>query len=81
MANGNGKKEAEAQDKNCPFIKEVCIGGKCALYSELKRNIGGLQQNFGTCGFNALVLILSEVNQKTLIPEQSQIRLPKLIKG
>ena len=81
MTNGNGHEE-EGQDKkedrvkHCPFLNDWCIKERCALYSELRRQVGGFQQNFGACGFSAVVLILSEINQKTGIAPPQPIKLP-----
>ena len=75
MSNGNGHNE-ENKVKHCPFLNEWCIKERCALYNELVRQVGGLQQRFGVCGFSAVVLILSEINQKTQVAPPQKIQLP-----
>ncbi len=76
--NGNNK-IGEKIDKQCPFLKETCIEGKCSLYTEFMQGGGGLQPRFGVCAFNAVILILSEINQKTQVPQQ-KFQLP-IIRG
>ena len=76
MANGTAPDKENLQ-KCCPFLNEECIGEKCALHSELRSAGGGLQRTFGTCSFTAVVLILSEINQKTMMGQQRQIQLPQ----
>ena len=78
--NDNGHEGQEKRLKKCPFIKEYCIEGRCALYAEMTRNVGGLQQKFGLCSFNAMVTILSEMNMKTQPPPQ-KMRIPDLLRG
>ena len=75
MPDGNG--HTVKKDKHCPFLNKLCIEEKCALYSELRRNAEGLQQKFGACAFNAVVLILSEINLKTQSPQPQKVQLPQ----
>lgn len=75
MANGNGQNEEKPRVKKCPFFKEYCIKERCAIYAEMKRNVGGLQEKFGMCPFTAIVVILSEMNIK-MQPPQQMIKLP-----
>ena len=80
MTNGNGQNEEKQKVKHCPLINEWCIEKRCALYSEMKRDMGGgLRQTFGMCAFNAVVLILSEISVKTQ-PQQPKIQLPDILK-
>ncbi len=62
MADNNGSKKTTI--KKCPFLNKECIGIECALYHELRRDMAGLQQKFGACAFSAMIIILSEMNQK-----------------
>ena len=79
MADGNGHDE-DKKVKDCPLLDKECIGDKCVLYSELAR--AGISQKFGMCAFNAVVLILSEINQKTQVTQQQKIQLPsRLLRG
>jgi len=86
MGDGNGQTEDKQvintqSVKHCPFLNGLCMGEKCALYSELMQNMAGLQKKFGLCSFNAVVLILSEMNQKATI-ESQKFQLPKgLLRG
>ncbi len=78
MANGNGHDDVNlTKVKRCPFLNKECIGDKCALFTELKQTAGVTQQKFGTCGFSAVVLILSEINQKTPLSQAQGLQLPK----
>jgi len=70
----------EDRKKKCPFMADWCIGDACALSVELVRNMGGLQQKFSICSFNALVQMISEVNAKTQPPQQ-KIQVPHLLRG
>jgi len=73
MAEGNGHEPV----KQCPLIHADCIKEQCALWTEMMRNQGGLQQKFGLCSLNAMVMILSEMNLKT----QQKIEIPNLFRG
>ena len=77
--NDNGHKEEE-KVKYCPLIDKWCIKERCALYSEMMRSTGGLQQKFGLCSFNATVMLLSEMNMKAQLPQQ-KIQIPNLLRG
>ncbi len=79
MADGNGHKEGDLV-KDCPFLKGECTKGGCALYAEMQRNQGGVQEKFGLCSLNAMVMIMSELNAKLSAPQQ-QIQVPNLFKG
>ncbi len=77
MTNGNGhKEEKQPEPKHCPLLNESCIGQKCALYSELIQNVGGVNKRIGTCAFVSMVVMLSEINQKAAISQQQKIQLP-----
>ena len=67
--------------KRCPFLNEECMGGECALYRGMTRTVGGLQQQFGECSFNAIVILLSEINKKTEAKQGPTILLPGDIRG
>lgn len=71
--------ERENQDKvkYCPFLDKYCIKERCALYVVLTMKAGLQQQKLGACGFNAVIQILSEINQKTQVPQQS-FKIPNL---
>ena len=80
MQDGNGHKvptgDNKIQEKQCPFLKAECLQGGCALWSMLNRNVGGLQQTFGACSISAMVLILSEINQKAAPGMAQPVKLP-----
>jgi hypothetical protein len=78
MENENGQNEV----KQCPFLKDLCIEDKCALYSELVHTAGaGIIKKVGICSFIAQVMILSEINIKQDAQRQ-KYQLPKgLYKG
>lgn len=78
MVENNGDKEAKT--KVCPFLNEYCITDRCALHTEITRNIGGLMQKSTLCGFNAIGLLLSEINAKTQ-PPQPRISMPHILRG
>ena len=72
----NNKEEVK---KWCPFLKEWCTGeviGRCAIAIELGRSAGGVRQKALMCPFPAIVIILSEINLKTQVPQQQRIVLP-----
>ena len=82
MVGGNGHKdEAESKVKFCPFLDKYCIAERCAVHTEVVKAFGGVQQKMGLCGFNALGMILSEINAKTAPPQPQRINLPRIIKG
>ena len=74
MAEGNGHEEAKV--KWCPFLNEYCIGERCAIQTEVIKSFNGLQHKAILCGFNALGMILSEINAKTVPPQAQKISLP-----
>ena len=81
MANNDGQKqEGETKVRWCPILKEYCIGERCAMSVELTRIVGGLQKKFRVCVYSAMVIMLTEINQKTQPPMQ-KIQIPHLLKG
>lgn len=83
MNDNNDGKQQKGEGKRlkmCPLLKEYCIEGRCALFTEMTRNAGGLQQKFGLCSFNAMVMMLSEMNMKAQPPQQ-KMQIPNLIRG
>lgn len=77
---GNGDK-GEVKVRQCPFMGEYCIKERCALYIEMKKVSGGLVQSFGMCSFNAMVQMMSEVNNKTQVLQQQKIQVPGILRG
>lgn len=69
MPNNDGDKV-----KKCPFLNEYCIKEKCAIWAEMTRHQGGIGQKFGMCSFAGMMMILSEINQKTGTPVSKLIR-------
>ena len=78
--NDNGHKGEEKRLKKCPLLNEYCIEGRCALFTDMMRSVGGLQQKFGLCSFNAMVMMLSEMNMKAQPPQQ-KMQIPNLFRG
>lgn len=77
MDGDNGHKgEGEQRKKRCPFLDQWCLGDACAIYTEGMRQVGGITQKTGVCGFNALGMILSEINAKTMPPQPQKITIP-----
>lgn len=76
----NGDKEPEVRRKKCPFLGEYCIKGACALNIELAKNMGGVVQKLDTCAFEALVIMMSEMNVKATVSQQ-KIAVPRLFRG
>ncbi len=68
--------EPVKEPKICPILNSPCIEGKCALSREFKQSTGGILKTFSMCAFNATNLILSELNQKTIAPQQKFINIP-----
>ena len=82
MTNGNGGDGAEVKTKMCPFLNSYCIKERCSLHSEMVRNVAGMAQKFTLCSFNAMVMMLSEINAKTQQGQPVQkIQVPKLFRG
>ncbi len=73
---GNGHNELTNTPQQCPFLDRDCMGDKCKLHVELLQSKApGLQQKVGTCSFAATVLILSEINIKT-VGRQERVTIP-----
>lgn len=69
--------ESEEVRRKCPLLGAWCIGGACALSIELMKAGGVMQQKVQACSIPAIVLILSEINLKTLLPQQKvNLNLP-----
>jgi|GEM_PF-6357307 len=73
----NGHKE-EVRVKMCPFLNQYCIEGRCALYSEVRKTVNGRVLKMDTCAFNTMMMMLSEINQKTEGKQPPKIHLPGL---
>ena len=74
MAGDNGQ-EGDIV-KWCPFLNEYCIKERCAIHTGVTKSIGGLQQKAALCGFNAMSMILSQINARTAPPQPQKIELP-----
>lgn len=69
----NNHKELEGrQVKKCPFLKDWCIGDECAIHVSIARNTPVGMQRVPTCGVEAMIMMLSELNQKTVGPAQQK---------
>ena len=69
--------ESEIKRK-CPFNGEEC-GDWCPRYVEVVRMVGAQRQRAGMCVDVANNLMLSEINQKTVLPQQTpKVQLPDL---
>jgi hypothetical protein len=72
------RKKTQIEAPICPFLKTECIKEKCLFTAKLKQvSTAGTLQQLEICSVNALVLILSEINQKTQVPQQA-FRIPNL---
>ena len=83
MSNNGKDKEGQVK-KRCPFMGEWCVGEACAIHSYLMRNTPGGVQKIPVCGFEAMVIMLSEINQKTersSQPDKPHIVLPFMGRG
>ena len=86
MADGNGHQDDKPKLKLCPFWQKWCdheLQETCALHVEINKPMGGIMQRLSLCGFNALGLLLSEINQKTQAPPPQKINLniPNIHRG
>ena len=68
--------EPVKEPKICPILNSPCIKDKCEFNREFKQSNGVTMQVFSMCAFNAISLILSEINQKTIAPQQKFINIP-----
>ena len=83
MVEGNGHSEEKVL-KKCPFFQKWCdkeLQDSCALHVVINKPMGGVMQQISMCGFNALGMLLSEINAKTFPPPQPQIRIPNIHRG
>lgn len=82
MSNKNPHEANEAlKVKTCPFLAKGCIKQDCSLFvlMNIKSLVGKAES--GMCSLPALVLMISDINRKTQLPQQnSALRLP-LIRG
>ena len=81
MGNGSG---GEVKLKMCPFWKEWCDKEhqeECALHVEMIQNVGGLERKMTMCSFNAMIMMLSEINAKTQPPQQKLTLPPNIGRG
>jgi len=68
----------EVRKKHCPFLNDWCIKDRCALYQVMSKN----QKQFGLCAYNSMVLLLSEINAKTVAPvAKPDLILPSIGRG
>ena len=72
----NGVKGNEERKQKCPFLGEWCIGDACALHAYLFRNTTTGTQKVGVCGFEAMLTMLSEMNQREAQGKKAQV--PKI---
>ncbi len=79
MSNNNGQEETRR--KKCPFLGEWCIKDACAIYVEMTQHMGGMQRKMGMCSFSATNMILSELNNKTQLPQQKIMSPSPLLRG
>ena len=73
---GNGEQNegvGGTKQKWCPYLDAYCKGEQCALYSYLMRVQDGIPQRVGLCAFNAQVMMLSEINQKTIAQKKGPV--------
>ena len=75
MNNDKGEQVKEipqAKPKRCPFLQGKCREDNCAVSVELTQNTGGVVRRGHTCALNALVMMISEMNQKAMVQQQSR---------
>lgn len=58
------------QLKKCPFLKEWCIGEDCAIHVYITVPTREGPKRRLCCGFEASMIMLSELNQKTPMPQR-----------
>jgi len=76
----NGNHNEEEKVKYCQIVKDYCIKERCNFYVEMVQHVAGMQKKMGMCWFNAILMVLSEMNAKTVMPQQ-KIPLPNLYRG
>ncbi len=66
--------------KRCPFLGQWCKVEECAIAVEVSRVILGVPKVAQICPFQAMVIMLGEINQKTAMPQQKiqRLQLPGL---
>jgi hypothetical protein len=73
--------------KKCPLLKEWCtdeVKKACPWNAKLTRRTPAGMQTILVCGIEAMIMMLSEINQKTSAPPQPevpQIVLPFMGRG
>lgn len=70
--------EEKEKKRTCPFLNEYCIKERCEVYAEVTRNMGGLLMKSGMCPVTAILMMLSELNQKAQGQKLQKIQLPDL---
>ena len=77
MSDNHNKKEEGELKKRCPFNNEWC-GDWCPRFVTIFRIHMGQRQSTGMCVDVASNIMLSEINQKTMPPQQpvQKIQLP-----
>ena len=63
---GNNKNSRPV--KTCPFLDGKCIGDKCAIHVYLSRGTPEGVVQVLSCGIEAMVILLSEINAKAAAP-------------
>ena len=77
MSNGDGHKEEKQRKRRCPFLNEWCIDDTCALHTQVIK----APHKIELCAFDAILMILSEINQKTQPSPPQKINLPFIHRG
>ena len=74
----NKNNEEEVRKRRCPFSREWCKVGECAIAIEIFNVRMGVPSKAVMCPFRAMIIILGEINQKTVAPQQrvQKIQLP-----
>lgn len=85
-SNGNKDNvEVEVKAKMCPFLKELCtdsVMARCTIGAELiHAKIGRTPQKLNICAVNAVMMMLSEINNKTQVPNEIIQLPPGLVRG
>jgi len=81
VSNNHNEKEEGRLVKKCPVLKDWCDKealGNCAFATTLTRQTQVGPQHMTVCGIEAMLLILSEINQKTGQPQQVK-KQPEII--
>jgi hypothetical protein len=67
----------QGEGKKCPWGMEC---EKCRLSIEMMSSMNGLQKKYMMCSLTAMVTILSELNAKTQV-KQETLSIPRLYGG